>query len=36
MRADLMADLRQWIKAKRLTQAKAAETLASVNPGFLT
>ena len=27
MRADLMADLRQWIKAKRLTQAKAAETL---------
>ena len=27
MRADLMADLRQWIKAKSLTQAKAAETL---------
>ena len=27
MRADLMADLRKWIKAKRLTQAKAAETL---------
>jgi predicted XRE-type DNA-binding protein len=24
MRADLMADLRKWIKAKRLTQAKAA------------
>ena len=27
MRADLMADLRKWIKTKRLTQAKAAETL---------
>jgi len=27
MRADLMADLRKWIKGKRLTQAKAAETL---------
>jgi len=27
MRADLMADLRRLIKAKRLTQAKAAETL---------
>ncbi len=27
MRADLMADLRKWIKAKRLTQAKAAEAL---------
>ena len=27
MRADLMADLRKWIKAKRLTQAKAAEIL---------
>jgi predicted XRE-type DNA-binding protein len=27
MRADLMADLRKFIKAKRLTQAKAAETL---------
>jgi predicted XRE-type DNA-binding protein len=27
MRADLMADLRKWIKAKRLTQAKAAENL---------
>jgi predicted XRE-type DNA-binding protein len=27
MRADLMADLRKWIKAKRLTQAKAAEVL---------
>ena len=27
MRADLMADLRNWIKAKRLTQAKAAEIL---------
>lgn len=25
MRADLMADLRKFIKAKRLTQAKAAE-----------
>jgi len=28
MRADLMADLRKFIKAKRLTQAKAAEILA--------
>jgi predicted XRE-type DNA-binding protein len=28
MRADLMADLRKFIKAKRLTQAKAAEVLA--------
>jgi predicted XRE-type DNA-binding protein len=28
MRADLMADLRKWIKAKKLTQAKAAEMLA--------
>ena len=27
MRADLMADLRKWIKAKRLTQARAAEIL---------
>jgi predicted XRE-type DNA-binding protein len=27
MRADLMADLRKWIKAKKLTQAKAAEIL---------
>ncbi len=27
MRADLMTDLRKWIKAKRLTQAKAAEIL---------
>jgi predicted XRE-type DNA-binding protein len=27
MRADLMADLRKWIKAKRLTQAKVAEIL---------
>lgn len=27
MRADLMADLRKWIKAKRLTQGKAAEIL---------
>ena len=27
MRGDLMADLRKWIKAKRLTQAKAAENL---------
>ena len=27
MRADLMADLRKWIKAKRLTQAKASEIL---------
>jgi predicted XRE-type DNA-binding protein len=27
MRADLMADLRKFIKAKKLTQAKAAETL---------
>jgi predicted XRE-type DNA-binding protein len=27
MRADLMADLRKFIKAKRLTQAKAAEML---------
>jgi predicted XRE-type DNA-binding protein len=27
MRADLMADLRKWIKAKRLTQSKAAEIL---------
>ncbi|MDO8723208.1 MAG: helix-turn-helix transcriptional regulator [Syntrophales bacterium] len=27
IRADLMADLRKLIKAKRLTQAKAAETL---------
>ena len=27
MRADLMADLRKWVKARRLTQAKAAETL---------
>ena len=27
MRADLMIDLRKWIKAKRLTQAKAAEIL---------
>jgi predicted XRE-type DNA-binding protein len=27
MRADLLADIRNWIKAKRLTQAKAAETL---------
>jgi len=27
MRADLMADLRKFIKAKRLTQSKAAEIL---------
>jgi predicted XRE-type DNA-binding protein len=27
MRADLMADLRKFIKAKRLTQAKAAQIL---------
>jgi len=27
MRADLMADLRKWINAKKLTQAKAAEIL---------
>jgi len=27
MRADLMADLRKWIKAKSLTQARAAEIL---------
>jgi len=27
MRADLMADLRKWIKAKRITQSKAAEIL---------
>ena len=27
MRADLMADLRKWIKAKRLTQASAAGIL---------
>jgi predicted XRE-type DNA-binding protein len=27
MRADLMADLRRFIKSKRLTQAKAAEVL---------
>jgi predicted XRE-type DNA-binding protein len=27
MRADLMADLRKWIKGKRLTQAKAAKIL---------
>jgi predicted XRE-type DNA-binding protein len=27
MRADLMADLRKFIKAKKLTQAKAAELL---------
>ena len=27
MRADLMADLRNFIEAKRLTQAKAAELL---------
>jgi len=27
MRADLMADLRKWIKSKRLTQAKTAEIL---------
>jgi len=27
MRADLMADLRKFIKAKKLTQAKAAEML---------
>ena len=27
MRADLMADLRKFIKAKRLTQAKAAQVL---------
>ncbi len=28
MRADLMSDLRKFIRAKRLTQAKAAEILA--------
>ncbi len=27
MRADLMADLRKWIKAKRLTQSRAADIL---------
>jgi predicted XRE-type DNA-binding protein len=27
MRADLMTDLRKWIKAKRLTQTSAAEIL---------
>ncbi len=27
MRADLIADVRKWIKAKRVTQAKAAEIL---------
>jgi predicted XRE-type DNA-binding protein len=27
MRADLMTDLRKWIRAKRLTQTKAAEIL---------
>jgi predicted XRE-type DNA-binding protein len=27
LRADLMADLRKWIKAKRLTQMKAGEIL---------
>jgi predicted XRE-type DNA-binding protein len=27
MRADLMADLRKWIKAKKVTQAKTAEIL---------
>ncbi len=27
MRADLMADIRKWIKTKRLTQAKSAEIL---------
>ena len=27
MRADLMADIRKWIKAKRLTQTRAAEIL---------
>ena len=27
MRADLMSDLRKWVKAKRLMQAKAAEIL---------
>jgi len=27
MRADLMADLRKWIKAKKLTQTKTAEVL---------
>jgi len=27
MRSDLMADLRKWIKAKSLTQARAAEIL---------
>ena len=27
MRADLMADLRKWIKAKKLTQTKAATIL---------
>lgn len=27
MRADLMADLRKWIKAKKLRQTKAAEIL---------
>lgn len=27
MRADLMADLRKWIKSKRLTQTRAAEIL---------
>ena len=27
MRADLMADLRKWIKAKKLTQISAAEIL---------
>lgn len=27
MRADLMSDLRKWVKAKRLMQSKAAEIL---------
>ena len=27
MRADLMADIRKWIKTKRLTQTRAAEIL---------
>jgi len=36
MRADLMADLRKLIKARRLTQAKAAEISVLVNRGFPT
>ena len=34
MRADLMADLRKYIKTKKLTQAEAAKISASANHGF--